>query len=178
MKMSCRRFTIICSLLCIFSRCVRRLVLLKSRVSKFTWLLLFDEFLLKNYGRKTRFTRANFLVKSQIKVSKSTWLLWFDVFSWSNYVQVILFEIDCAISYTNLHELFCQFISWSNWVNSGKFMADMKKVYGDLIIINLYNVEIKVHLVLVSVGLLSFFLGFKINLKTEHRYSKEINCLL
>ena len=27
------------------------------------------------------------------------------------YVQVILFEIDCAIFYTNLHELFGQFIS-------------------------------------------------------------------
>ena len=26
-------------------------------------------------------------------------------------LQVILFEIDCAIFYTNLHELFCQFIS-------------------------------------------------------------------
>ena len=58
-------------------------------------------------------------------------------------LQVILFEIDC----TNLYELFCQFISWTNWVNSGKFMdncwiscqvmADMKKVYDDLIIINL-----------------------------------------
>ena len=64
-------------------------------------------------------------------------------------IQVILFEIDCAIFYTNLHELFCQFISWTNWVNSGKFMdncwischvmADMKKVYNDLIIINLYE---------------------------------------
>ena len=53
------------------------------------------------------------------------------------------------IVYTNLHELFCQFISWTNWVNSGKFMdncwiscqvmADMKKVYDNLIIINLYN---------------------------------------
>ena len=50
------------------------------------------------------------------------------------------------IFYTNLHELFCQFICWTNWVNSGKFidncwiwgvMADMKKVYDDLIIINL-----------------------------------------
>ena len=61
------------------------------------------------------------------------------------FVQVILFEIDCAIFYTNLYELFCQFISWTNWVNSGKFMdkcwiscqvmADMKKVYDDLIII-------------------------------------------
>jgi len=58
-------------------------------------------------------------------------------------LQVILFEIDCAIVYTNLHELFCQFTSWTNWVNSGKFMdncwiscqamADMKKVYDDLI---------------------------------------------
>jgi hypothetical protein len=37
-------------------------------------------------------------------------------------VQVILFEIDCAIFYTNLHESFCQFISCTNWVNSGKFM--------------------------------------------------------
>ena len=26
------------------------------------------------------------------------------------YVQVILFEINCAILYANLHELFCQFI--------------------------------------------------------------------
>ena len=49
-----------------------------------------------------------------------------------------------------LHELFCQFISWTNWVNSGKFMdncwiscqvmTDMKKVYDDLIIINLYRI--------------------------------------
>ena len=63
-------------------------------------------------------------------------------------VQVILFEIDCAIFYTNLHELFCQFISWTNWVNSGKFMdncwisgqvmADMENLYDDLININLY----------------------------------------
>ena len=64
-------------------------------------------------------------------------------------VQVILFEIDCAIFKTNLHELFCQFISWTNWVNSGKFMdncwmscqvmADMEKFYDDLIIADLYR---------------------------------------
>ena len=63
------------------------------------------------------------------------------------YLQVILFEIDFAIFYTNLHELFRQFISWTNWVNTGKFMnncwiscqvmADMEIVYNDLIIINL-----------------------------------------
>ena len=63
-------------------------------------------------------------------------------------LQVILFEIDCAIFYTNLQELFWQFISWTNWVNSCKYMdncwiscqvmADMKKVCVDLIIINLY----------------------------------------
>ena len=42
---------------------------------------------------------------------------------WAKFqVQVILFEIDCAIFYTNLHEFFCQFRSWTNWVNSGKFM--------------------------------------------------------
>ena len=67
---------------------------------------------------------------------------------WTYLVQVILFEIDCAIFYTNLHKLFCQFISWTNWVNSGEFMdncwiscqvmADMKKDYDHLMIINLY----------------------------------------
>ena len=61
------------------------------------------------------------------------------------YIQVILFEIDYAILYTNLYELFCQFKSWTNWVNSGKFildncwiscqvMAGMKKKLQDLII--------------------------------------------
>ena len=53
--------------------------------------------------------------------------------------------------FTNLHELFCQFISWTNWVNSGKCMdhcwiscqvrADMKKVYDDIIMINLYYIR-------------------------------------
>ena len=36
--------------------------------------------------------------------------------------QVILYEIDWAIFYTNLHELFCKFISWTNWGNFDKFM--------------------------------------------------------
>ena len=63
-------------------------------------------------------------------------------------VQVILFKIDCAIFYTNLQELFFQFISWTNWVNSGKFMgnswiscqvmADMEKNCDNFITINLY----------------------------------------
>ena len=69
-------------------------------------------------------------------------------------VQVILFEIDCSIFYTNLHELFFQFISWTKWVNSGKSMYncwiscqvmadnDMEKIYDNLIIINLYILEI------------------------------------
>ena len=35
-------------------------------------------------------------------------------------LQVILFEIDCAIFYTNFHELFCHFISWTKFGNSGK----------------------------------------------------------
>ena len=38
------------------------------------------------------------------------------------FLQVTLFEIDCAIFYTNLHGLFCQFISGTIWVNSGKFI--------------------------------------------------------
>ena len=37
-------------------------------------------------------------------------------------IQVILFEIDFLIFYTNLDKFFCQFISWTNRVNSGKFM--------------------------------------------------------
>ena len=64
-------------------------------------------------------------------------------------IQVLLFEINCAIFYTNLHELFNQFICWTNWVNSGKFMenswiscrvmADLEKIYDDLITIILYS---------------------------------------
>ena len=42
------------------------------------------------------------------------------------WIQVILFEIDCAIFYTNLHEWFCQCISWTNWVNFGKFMDNFR----------------------------------------------------
>ena len=67
-------------------------------------------------------------------------------------IQVILFEIDCAIFYTNLHELFFQSISWTKWVNSGIFMdncwiscqvmAEMKRVFDDLIFINLYYATI------------------------------------
>ena len=39
-------------------------------------------------------------------------------------LQVILFEIDFAIFYTNLNKVFCQFISWT-----GKF----RQVYGQLL---------------------------------------------
>ena len=43
----------------------------------------------------------------------------------------------------NKDELVCQFISWTNWANSGKFicwiscqiMADIKKIYDDLIVL-------------------------------------------
>ena len=48
-----------------------------------------------------------------------------------------------------VHKMFCQFISWTNWVNSGEFMencwiscqvmADMENFYDDLRIINLYR---------------------------------------
>ena len=38
---------------------------------------------------------------------------------WTLLLQVILFEIDCTIFYTIF---FCQFITWTNWVNPGKFM--------------------------------------------------------
>ena len=79
---------------------------------------------------------------------------WFiETFKLGSSVQVILFEIDCSQFYTNLHELFCQFISWENWLNSGKFMddcwiscqvmVDVKKVYNDLTIIHLYQARRK-----------------------------------
>ena len=81
-------------------------------------------------------------------VIHNTFLIW-NLSCWLKQfvVHVILFEIDSAFFYTNLHELFCQVISWTNLVNSGKMdncwiscqvMADMKKVYDNLIIINLY----------------------------------------
>ena len=101
-----------------------------------------SNFCIKN---KKCFWRSHFI---SFKIKTNTE---FSLFSWQKFVQiqVILFEIDCAIFYTNSHELFCQFISWTNWVNSGKFMdncwiscqvmADKKKVYDDLIIINLYQ---------------------------------------
>ena len=59
----------------------------------------------------------------------------------SHILQVILFEIGCVIFYTNLHELF---FSVHKVNKLGKIlvncqvMADMKKVYDDLIIIYLY----------------------------------------
>ena len=37
-------------------------------------------------------------------------------------LQVILFEIDWASFYTNLHDFFVKFISSTNWVNYCKFM--------------------------------------------------------
>ena len=65
------------------------------------------------------------------------------------YRLFFLRSIVYIIFYTDLHELFCPFISWTYWVNSGKFMdnfriscqvmADMKKACNDLIIINLYS---------------------------------------
>ena len=55
--------------------------------------------------------------------------------------RLLIFEIDW------INELFCQFLTWTDLVNSAKFMdncwiscqvmADMKKVYDNLIIINL-----------------------------------------
>ena len=55
----------------------------------------------------------------------------------------LFFLRSCAIFYKKILELFCQFISWTNWVNFGKFMdkcwiscqlmVDMKIFYNDLI---------------------------------------------
>ena len=60
-----------------------------------------------------------------------------------------------------LHELFCQFISWTNWVYSGKFldncwiscqvMADMENFYNDLIIITLCPI-VKLHSMRLKIG--------------------------
>ena len=62
-------------------------------------------------------------------------------------IQVIILRLIAQFFYTNLHMLFCQFINWTNWVNSGEFMdncfischdmAEMKKVYNDLLITNM-----------------------------------------
>ena len=70
--------------------------------------------------------------------------------NWKN-TKLFFLRSTAHFFYINSHELFCQFISWTNWVNSGKFMdscwiscqvmADMKKVFDDLIINNLYRVS-------------------------------------
>ena len=92
-------------------------------------------------------------------------------------VQVIVFDINCEIFFTNLHELFCQFLSWTNWVNSGKFMdncwiwcqvmADMKNVYNNLMIINLYFAKLKYDFMLgkfVSQNGKKYVIHFAVNL--------------
>ena len=68
------------------------------------------------------------------------------MWKWGFVLQVVLFEIDFTF-FTQIY-MFCQLISWTNWVNSGKFMdncwiscqvmADIENFYDDLIIINLY----------------------------------------
>ena len=94
--------------------------------------------------------RKNFFRTEAMVLTEKLWMFTKrpEIVKWKILLlQIILFEIDCAIFYTNLHKLFFQFISQTNWVISGKFMdncwiscqvrADMKEVYNDLIIINL-----------------------------------------
>ena len=45
-----------------------------------------------------------------VSVDEAFFNVWM-IFSGTFAIQVILFEIDCAIFYTYLHELFCQFKS-------------------------------------------------------------------
>ena len=84
-------------------------------------------------------------------LEKRRWYVtWQQTFVHLRSVQVILFEIDCVIFYTNLHELFCQFISWTNWVYSSRIMSKYgwyKKVYNNLIIINLYEDASIIHFI-------------------------------
>ena len=81
----------------------------------FSWIVDFSIF-------PTRLARYHwFIVEKPTENWKIRKKLWPELF-WNTYVQVILFGINCAIFYTNLNDLFCQFISWTNWINSGKFM--------------------------------------------------------
>ena len=63
-------------------------------------------------------TKSDFALLDQLfsEILRTHFFHLFNLIGWRE--QVILFEIDCAIFYTNLHELFCQFTSWTNWVNS------------------------------------------------------------
>ena len=64
------------------------------------------------------------------------------------YLYMLFFLRSIAQFLHKFTRIVCQFISWTNWVNSGRFMnnywiscqvmANMKKVYDDLIIINQY----------------------------------------
>ena len=74
--MSCRRFTIICSLLCIFSRCVRRLVLLKSSaafqnihdcfyLTSFYWKIMGAKHSFRCFDLRARIFSSNHKLKFQ-----------------------------------------------------------------------------------------------------------------
>ena len=77
-------------------------------------------------------------------------LIWSGIFEACLSVGLKIFDLSCKVfSLWKIKSKFCQFISWTNWVNSGKFMenywischvmADMKKVHNDLTMINLYS---------------------------------------
>ena len=101
-----------------------------------------------SHGRHSCAKRRNFLQEAHSRRSKVTYycgiflpFFWFDL-KVSSSVQVILFEINSTIFYTNLHELFCQFISWTNWANSGKFMDNCwisRQVMADMEITRSHN---------------------------------------
>ena len=100
-------------------------------------------------------------------------------------MQVILFEIYCAIFYTNLHELFCQFISWKNWVYSGRFidncwiscqiMDNMKKVYDNRIIINMDQGFIWLLLSLKFISILCLLAFKPRTMDTQWRHKSKIS---
>ena len=84
------------------------------------------------------------------KLHKFTWIV-LSVHSsihlvWRLFSTLLKLEISTLLK---LQTRWIELISWTNWVNSGKFvdncwiscqvMADMKQVYDDLIIINLYE---------------------------------------
>ena len=96
---------------------------------------------------------------SYLKISKSARYIFWNHKETISFTGLRPFQICSCTGYSFwdqlgnfLHKfswIFCQFISWTKWVNSGKFMdncwilcqimADIKKVYDNLIINNLYQ---------------------------------------
>ena len=116
-------------LFCLFKRRVKVLI----NFVKYNKLHCEAEFQFKNFVKK----QINFLCEEKYTLP-----------NFKSVYYRLFFMRSIALFLHKFTWIVLQFISWTNWVNSGTFMdncwiscqvmADMEKYYNDLIIINLY----------------------------------------